>query len=59
MTRQEANRELVRRISEMVEMYSDLRFHQILMINGISDGTDQFNEESTVTLMKWNWGNKY
>lgn len=59
MTRQEANRELVRRISEMVEMYPDLRFQQILMINGISDGTDKFNEESTTTLKNWNWGNKY
>ena len=59
MTRQEANRELVRRISEMVEMYPDLRFHQLLMINGISDGTDKFNEESVTTLKNWNWGNKY
>ena len=28
--RQESNREIIRKISEMVEAYPDLRFHQIL-----------------------------
>lgn len=59
MTRQEANRELVEKISEMVEAYPELRFHQLLMINGISNGKDQFYEESEVTLKNFNSGNKY
>lgn len=59
MTRQEANRKLVKKISEMVEAYPELRFHQLLMINGISNGKDQFYEESEVTLNNFSNGCKY
>jgi len=36
MNRQEANREIVKRISEMVENQSDLRFHQVLNSLGVT-----------------------
>lgn len=53
MARQEANKELVKLISEMVEKYPDWRFHQILMNCGIEISTSQFYEESEKTLKKF------
>ena len=59
MTRQEANRELLKIISEMVELYPNFRFHQILAdidVNKMNDeGTaniDLFAEESEETLKR-------
>lgn len=59
MTRQEANRELLKIISEMVELYPNFRFHQILAdidVNMLNDeGTanvDLFAEESEETLKR-------
>ena len=53
MTRQEANREILKYLTMMVELVPDWRFHQILQnidlnIRGL--GPDQFYEESTETL---------
>lgn len=63
MNRQEANRIILKQISDMVESQPDLRFQQILQIMNISRtklvgelpnqhliGEDLFNEESTKTL---------
>lgn len=51
MTRQEANRELVQFISDMVETYPDLRFNQLIMNCIMSDiDKDYFYEESVLTL---------
>lgn len=50
MTRQEANREILNKLAELVEAYPELRFNQLLMINNISNGTDRFYEESEITL---------
>ena len=59
MTRQEANHELLKIISEMVELYPNFRFHQILAdidVNMLNDeGTanvDLFAEESEETLKR-------
>lgn len=59
MTRQEANRELLKIISEMIELYPNFRFHQILAdidVNMLNDeGTanvDLFAEESEETLKR-------
>ena len=59
MTRQEANCELLKIISEMVELYPNFRFHQILAdidVNMLNDeGTanvDLFAEESEETLKR-------
>jgi len=37
MNSQEANREIVKRISEMVESQPDLRFHQVLNSLGVTN----------------------
>jgi len=65
MTRQEANRDIIKKISEYNERYPDMRFHQILynldinqgeleMKEGVSTGNlvliDKYNEESVKTL---------
>ena len=51
MTRIEANREILKRISEIVERFPDWRFHQILQNMGIENvGADKFYEESVDTL---------
>jgi len=42
MNRQEANREIVNRISEMVESQPDLRFNQILFSLGVSKNAYPF-----------------
>lgn len=63
--RQEANREIVRTISAVVEGSPNMRFHQILHMLGVSETqlvgaapnekmfcTDLFHEESVDTLNK-------
>jgi hypothetical protein len=51
--RQIYNREIVKKISEMVEKYPDLRFTQILLNMEILDKKrDLFYEESLTTLMR-------
>ena len=51
--RQIYNREIVKKISEMVEKYPDLRFTQILLCMEILDKKrDLFYEESLTTLMR-------
>jgi len=63
MNRQEANREIVRRISEMVESQPDLRFHQVLNSLGVTNRElvldkvfipDLIQEESEETLKRMN-----
>lgn len=51
MTRLEANRKILEKISEIVETQPDWRFHQILQNMGIeSPGCDQWYDESSRTL---------
>lgn len=59
MTRQEANREILKRVSQMVEANPELRFQQVLSAMGINDNVmigdesyniDKFYEESVKTL---------
>ena len=50
-SRQEANRAILKLLSEAVEKNPDLRFHQLLQNLGIEvPYTDQFYEESIKTL---------
>lgn len=53
MTRLEANRSILKKLSELVEKHPDWRFHQILMNFDIEiPGDDKFYEESEETLKK-------
>ena len=59
MTRQEANRQIVEAIKDMVELYPDMRFHQILQNMGIEQpAIDQWYEESDETLCNMKKGMK-
>lgn len=49
--RKKANFKILTRLSQIIDQYPYLRFHQILMIYKIS-GRDKFNEESVETLKK-------
>lgn len=45
--RKKANFKILTRLSQIIDQYPYLRFHQILMIYKISElGVDKFNEES-------------
>lgn len=55
MTRQEANREIIKRLSKIVEDYPDLRFTQIL--GGLSLDDCLYYEESESTLRLTDWSN--
>ncbi len=72
MNRQEANRQIIKRINEMVENQPDLRFHQVLNSLGITVRNlstkiedrnnpiiipDLIHEESVQTLERMNKGN--
>lgn len=48
MTRQEANREILKRLTEVVEGHPDLRFGQIL--HSLDLVSTLYYEESTTTL---------
>lgn len=51
--RKKANFKILTRLSQIIDQYPYLRFHQILMIYKISElGVDKFNEESVETLKK-------
>ena len=51
MTRQEANREILKYLTMMIELVPDWRFHQILQnMNIVKCGEDQWYEESDDTL---------
>jgi uncharacterized membrane protein YkoI len=55
MTRQEANKEILRRLEEIINKSPDLRFTQILWACGIevySSGKDIFHEEPQKTLKR-------
>lgn len=52
MNRLEANRELLKLVSTVVEMYPDWRFQQVLWNMSIADGTDKFYEEPVDTLKR-------
>ncbi len=72
MNRQEANRQIVKRITDMVENQPDLRFHQVLNSLGITIRNistkiedrnnpitipDLIHEESVKTLERMDKGN--
>ena len=51
MTRQDANRQILKLVSTAVERYPDFRFHQILQNMKVEQpGRDQWYEESEETL---------
>lgn len=52
MNRLEANRELLKLVSTVVEIYPDWRFQQVLWNMSITDGTDKFYEEPVDTLKR-------
>ena len=57
MTRLEANRSILKELSELVEKHPDWRFHQILMNFDIeTPGQDKFYEESNETLHGLTYG---
>jgi hypothetical protein len=59
MTRQQANRQIVEAIKDMVELYPDWRFHQILQNIGVEQpAIDQWYEESVDTLKNINTNRK-
>ena len=59
MTRQEANRQIVDTIQDMVELYPDMRFHQLLQNMGVEQPViDQWYEESDETLCNMKKGMK-
>ena len=50
MTRLEANIKILDIIKQFAWMFPDMRFMQLLMVIDAVIDTDQFNEESSVTL---------
>lgn len=51
--RKKANFKILTRLSQIIDQYPYLRFHQILTIYKVSElGVDKFNEESVETLKK-------
>lgn len=50
MTRLEANIKILDITKQLALMYPDMRFMQLLMVIDAVIDTDQFNEESSVTL---------
>lgn len=50
MTRLEANIKILDITKQLAFMYPDMRFMQLLMVIDAVIDTDQFNEESSVTL---------
>lgn len=53
MTRKEANMNILDELKKLVEKYPDIRFHQLLIVSNISNGKDQFYEESEATLKRF------
>lgn len=50
MTRLEANIKILNIVEQLVHEFPDMRFIQLLMVIDAVIDTDQFNEESEVTL---------
>ena len=50
MTRLEANIKILDITKQLAFMFTDMRFMQLLMVIDAVIDTDQFNEESSVTL---------
>lgn len=53
-SRQESNKEILKKLEYYVEQYPDMRFCQLLYMLNIMDGSDKFYEESDTTLIKLN-----
>lgn len=49
-TRLEANIKILNIIEQLIYEFPDMRFMQLLMVIDVVIDTDQFNEESSVTL---------
>ena len=54
MTRLMANIKILNIISQLIYEFPDMRFMQLLMVIDAVIDTDQFNEESSVTLERIN-----
>lgn len=50
-SRQESNKEILKKLEYYIEQYPDMRFCQLLYMLDIIDGTDKFYEESNTTLV--------
>lgn len=50
MTRKEANLELLKHLTEAAKTFDQLRFNQLLLVVGVVTKSDDFYEESEVTL---------
>ena len=50
MTRLESNIKILNIVEQLVHEFPDMRFIQLLMVVDVVIDTDQFNEESEVTL---------
>ena len=51
-SRYNCNKEILNILTELVEEYPDLRFHQLLQNVRIEDFSDKFYEESVETLKR-------
>lgn len=54
-SRQESNKEILKKLEYYVEQYPDMRFCQLLYMLNVIDGSDKFYEESNVTLVNLMW----
>lgn len=54
MNRQDYNFKILDIIRAKAQEFPDMRFYQLLWLLGISNGEDQFYEESEITLNKIN-----
>lgn len=54
MNRQDYNFKIIDIIRAKAQEFPDMRFHQLLWLLGISNGEDQFYEESEITLDRIN-----
>lgn len=55
-SRQESNKEILKKLEYYVEQYPDMRFCQLLYMLGFYNG-DKFYEESVTTLVNMTWEN--
>ena len=50
--RVKANKEIIKCLEDVMKVYPDWRFQQLLMNVGIVDGVDRFYEEPDMTLSR-------
>lgn len=50
--RMKANKEIIKCLEDVMKVYPDWRFQQLLMNVGVVDGVDRFYEEPEMTLSR-------